>query len=282
MMTMISPSYQVGKVLQNLFNFRQFTKQEKYMMPLNSFIEKNKPTVEHYFNSLVKVDDPEDHLQVNKYMELTQKTKPVILISLHEISATHNLLLQNLDALATEKEDELKVILNDLGEAPPEIDDSDDREIQLTLTNRFKVAVEGMVSPSPPLPIWFILTPLLEEDEVERMYAETKELIIPVLSTIPIETSIHRLHLTVSPIASASPFQMSHTILSFCRMCLNRAFVMLERPITRIFLLKSTRSLKILPNWKKLAGYPRATDMKALFMISLWYRFFFSFERDYC
>jgi len=135
------------------------------------------PTVEHYFNSLVKVDDPEDHLQVNKYMELTQKTKPVILISLHEISATHNLLLQNLEALATEKDDELTVILNDLGPAPPEIDDSDDREIQLTLTNRFKVTVE-------------------EEDEVERMYAETKELIIPVLRTIPIETSIHRLHLT--------------------------------------------------------------------------------------
>lgn len=45
----------VGKVLQNLFNFRLFSKQEKYMMPLNDFIEKNKLTVEHYFNSLVKV-----------------------------------------------------------------------------------------------------------------------------------------------------------------------------------------------------------------------------------
>jgi Ras GTPase-activating-like protein IQGAP2/3 len=45
----------VGKVLQNLFNFRLFSKQEKYMMPLNDFIEKNKVTVEHYFNSLVKV-----------------------------------------------------------------------------------------------------------------------------------------------------------------------------------------------------------------------------------
>jgi len=33
---------------------------------------------------------------------------------------------------------------------------------------------------------------------VERMYTETKELIIPVLRTIPIESSIHRLHLTVS------------------------------------------------------------------------------------
>ncbi|KAL6067246.1 Ras GTPase-activating-like protein rgaA [Balamuthia mandrillaris] len=168
----------VGKVLQNLFNFRLFNKQEKYMMPLNSFIEKNKPVVEHYFNSLVKVDEPEDYLQVNKYMELTQKTKPLIQISLHEISSVHNLLLDNLDSLAPDKDDDLRVILKDLGEAPPEIDDLDDREIQLTLTsNRFKVEVE-------------------EEDEVERMYAETKELIIPVLRTIPIETSIHRLHLT--------------------------------------------------------------------------------------
>lgn len=49
--------------MQNLFNFRPFPKTEKYMMQLNTFIEKNKPTVEHYFNSLVKVDDPEDHLQ---------------------------------------------------------------------------------------------------------------------------------------------------------------------------------------------------------------------------
>jgi len=96
---------------------------------------------------------------------------------LHEISATHNLLLENLDALAPEKEDEMRQILKDLGDPPPAIGEADDREIQLTLTNRFKVAVE-------------------EEDEVERMYAETKELIIPVLRTIPIETSIHRLHLT--------------------------------------------------------------------------------------
>lgn len=167
----------VGKVLQNLFNFRLFNKQEKYMMPLNGFIENNKSIVEHYFNSLVKVDDPEDHLQVNKYMELTQKTKPVILISLHEISAVHNLVLQNLDSL-TEKDDELRVIMKDLGEAPPEIAEEDDREIQLTLTsNRFKVEVD-------------------EEHETERLYMETKELIIPVLRLIPIETSIHRLHLT--------------------------------------------------------------------------------------
>src|SRR5690606_36331184 len=109
----------VGKVLQNLFNFRLLGSQEVYMTPLNPFIEKNKPIVEHYFNSLVKVDNPEDHLQVNKYMELTQKTKPVILISLHEIIATHRLLLENLSDLAPDKDDDLRVILKDLGGTPP-------------------------------------------------------------------------------------------------------------------------------------------------------------------
>jgi len=112
-------------------------------------------------------------------MELTQKTKPVILVSLHEISATHTLLLENLDELAgSEDDDELRVILKDLGsEPPPEIDEDEDRELQLTLVNRFKVDVE-------------------EEDATEALYAKTKELIIPVLRTIPVETSIHRLHLT--------------------------------------------------------------------------------------
>eukprot|EP01090_Pellita_catalonica_P007057 TRINITY_DN175_c0_g1_i1.p1 TRINITY_DN175_c0_g1~~TRINITY_DN175_c0_g1_i1.p1 ORF type:complete len:924 (-),score=207.35 TRINITY_DN175_c0_g1_i1:100-2871(-) len=167
----------VGKVLQNLFNFRCFNNNEKHMIALNSFIEKNKPVVEHYFNSLVKVDDPEDHLSVNKYNELTQKTKPVILISLHEISSTHNLLLEHLDDLAPEKDDELRQILKDLGDPPPAVNEEEDREIQLTLTNRFHVEVE-------------------EDDAIERMYLETKELIIPILRAIPVETSIHRLHLT--------------------------------------------------------------------------------------
>lgn len=77
-------------------------------------------------------------------MELTQKTKPVIIISLHEIAQTHRFLLQNIDKLAKDKEDPLRLILADLGEAP-EVSKEDDREIQLTLTNRFKQNMEGMI-----------------------------------------------------------------------------------------------------------------------------------------
>jgi len=54
-------------------------------------------------------------------------------------------LAQHLEQLAPEKEDPLRQILVDLGpapEAPKEGEAEDDREIQLTLTNRFKVEVE--------------------------------------------------------------------------------------------------------------------------------------------
>eukprot|EP01088_Endostelium_zonatum_P021601 TRINITY_DN864_c0_g1_i4.p1 TRINITY_DN864_c0_g1~~TRINITY_DN864_c0_g1_i4.p1 ORF type:complete len:335 (-),score=106.14 TRINITY_DN864_c0_g1_i4:37-1041(-) len=112
-------------------------------------------------------------------MELTQKAKPAIMISLHEIVETHRLLLNNLDELAPQADDKLRIILKDLGEgAPPEVDEEDDREIQLTLSNRFKEDVK-----------------MDEEDETTRLYAETKEMIIPVLRNIPVEASIHRQHL---------------------------------------------------------------------------------------
>lgn len=45
-----------------------------------------------YINDLTSISDAEDYLAVNKYMELTQKTKPLILISDHEIAETHELL----------------------------------------------------------------------------------------------------------------------------------------------------------------------------------------------
>jgi len=118
---------------------------------------------------LMDVPEPTEFLQVDKYMELTQKTKPVIIISLHEISQTHQYLKQHAAKLAKDKEDPLNVILNDL-EAPPVVNKQDDREIQLTLTNRFKSnTMEEEVSAS------------------ESLFAETKELIINTFRSIPVQ-----------------------------------------------------------------------------------------------
>merc|ERR1712137_327040 len=169
-----------SRVLQNLFNFKKFSADkpgEKFFLPLNSFIERNIPVIQEYTESIFKVPEPEEKLQVNKYMELAQKAKPVIIISLHEIFKTHALLAENLSQLVTETDDPLKVVMADLGPPPASTDDDDqDRELQLTLTNRFKVELD-------------------EDSEHQKLYAETKELVIPILRLVPVQNSIHRLSL---------------------------------------------------------------------------------------
>jgi len=100
----------------------------------------------------------------------------VISISLHEIYNTHSLVAKHLDGLAPDKEDPLRQIMVDLGAPPDNVSEEDDREIQLTLTNRFKVEVE-------------------EENEIQKLIAETKELVIPILRLVPIQNTIQRLTL---------------------------------------------------------------------------------------
>lgn len=158
----------VAKVLQNLFNFSTFTPNDKSMMVMNPWINKNIEAVRDYFTDLIEVAEPDEYLQVDRYMELTQKTKPIIIISLKEITATHSFLQQNIHKLCKEADDPLRLILTDLGD-PPQIAEEDNREIQLTLTNRFKQNMEEEISSSASL------------------YAETKELVINTFRLIPVQ-----------------------------------------------------------------------------------------------
>jgi len=138
-------------------------------VPLNDWLKSRFETVTEYFTDLIDIPEPSEYLQVDKYVELTQKTKPVIIISLHEISQTHKFFAQNAEKLTKDKEDPLRVILNDLAE-PIDIAKDDDREIQLTLTNRFTQNMDDDVSASA------------------NLYAETKQLCINVFKIIPVQS----------------------------------------------------------------------------------------------
>eukprot|EP01099_Mayorella_cantabrigiensis_P000423 TRINITY_DN1192_c0_g5_i2.p1 TRINITY_DN1192_c0_g5~~TRINITY_DN1192_c0_g5_i2.p1 ORF type:complete len:570 (+),score=148.18 TRINITY_DN1192_c0_g5_i2:80-1789(+) len=165
----------ISKVLRYLFNLKVFGSTDKHYQCMDGFLTEKSEVIIEYFNALIQVPEPEEQLEVDKYMELTQKTKPVILISLHEMVSTHRSLLAHLNEIAPEKDDPLRLVLNDLGE-PTDIDQDDDRELQLTLNNRFKVDLD-------------------EESEATRLYAETKELVIPILHMVPVVNSIVRLNL---------------------------------------------------------------------------------------
>lgn len=159
----------VAKVLQQLFYLSTFT--EKYMQPVNDWITANMDRARQYLENLLDVPDPEDFLKVDRYIELTQKTKPVIIISYHEVSQTHNLVHKHLDSLSLEKDDPLRIIMKELAALGPipDIPKDDDREVQLTLTNRFETHVEEDLNPD------------------KQLFSETKELAIKALSGIPVE-----------------------------------------------------------------------------------------------
>ena len=160
----------VSKVLlQLMFRLSGFPAGDE-LAPLNPWIQANRKRVIDYYSELIDVPPPEDYLQVNQYMELTQKTKPIIIVSMGELVLAHQLVKDALSSVVTDKNDPLAVIVNDLGEVPVIDAAHAKRELQLQLENRFKGTMEDEVKPGA------------------HLYAETKELIIQIFKVIPIKT----------------------------------------------------------------------------------------------
>jgi len=162
----------VAKVMQNLFSLATFQKQEKWLLPLNDWISSKLSLVRKYFEDIIAVPDPSEYLRVDKYNELTLKINPVIVISLSEIFQTHLLIMENIGSLKQkDKEDPLEVIVKELGPPPPNASsagaDELEREIQLTLVNKFKERMEEDISSSA------------------MVLAATRELVIQVFRGMP-------------------------------------------------------------------------------------------------
>jgi hypothetical protein len=55
---------------------------------------------------------------MDQFTESTLIAKPIIYISLQELHDTHVLLIEHLDAVAPDKHDPLRELLEDLGDSP--------------------------------------------------------------------------------------------------------------------------------------------------------------------
>jgi hypothetical protein len=100
---------------------------------------------------------------VFQYNELVQRAKPVIVISTHEIVRIHTMVEKHLAKLAPDSDDNLRVIMKDLGAVPPL--PSTEKDIQLWLSNRFKADVPEVCV------LGFLLQSPLESDFVLFLFA---------------------------------------------------------------------------------------------------------------
>lgn len=164
----------LAKILQNLANNVQFGGvKEFFMEPLNPFLDKSKDRLNDFLENLTRVDNLSEHLMLDKYLALGKTTDTSINISLNEMYFVHSLLQQHLEVLTDkEKENALRLILTELGPAPPQLPRGENATVDLKLANRFENEPGNALNMRP-----------------ERMYNETKYLLFYVLKVLPHITS---------------------------------------------------------------------------------------------
>ncbi|GAA5987378.1 hypothetical protein JCM11641_006948 [Rhodosporidiobolus odoratus] len=164
----------IAKMLQNLANKPSYSK-EAYMMSLQPFVDNNKTRMNQFLNSLCDVADFYDTLEMDQYMALSKKDLQIN-ITLNEMYNTQSLLIQHLDSLARNDKQHLRILLDELGPAPPQVPRKDNRSIELALYSRWE------------MPIQDITTALMAENNVTQndiLYLETKSIFVQLIRSIP-------------------------------------------------------------------------------------------------
>ncbi|KAF8936890.1 putative ras GTPase-activating protein sar1 [Dissophora ornata] len=164
----------IAKMLQNLANKPTYAK-EAYMMTLNPFVENNKARINKFLNDLCEVGDFYESLEMDQYMALSKK-EINLHITLNELFNTHQLLSQHREALAPQEKHHLRVCLNELGAAPPQVPRKENKTIVLPLFSRWETPIQDLHST------------FLQETNITQadiMYMETKSILVQLIRSIP-------------------------------------------------------------------------------------------------
>lgn len=112
------------------------------MIPTNPFVEQNKQRINRFLNDLCEVGDFYESLEMDQYMALSKKDI-VLNITLNEMYNTHALLQQHIDVLAPKKDDHLRILLTEAGQAPAQVPRKQNLPIVLPLFSRWETPIQG-------------------------------------------------------------------------------------------------------------------------------------------
>eukprot|EP01006_Ploeotia_vitrea_P031861 TRINITY_DN64153_c0_g3_i3.p1 TRINITY_DN64153_c0_g3~~TRINITY_DN64153_c0_g3_i3.p1 ORF type:complete len:649 (-),score=387.13 TRINITY_DN64153_c0_g3_i3:60-2006(-) len=160
----------IAKVLQNLSNGMRFKDKEVYMQECNRFIDERMETIQDYFDRLADVEDLQDQLQIDKYLEHT--TMNSITISFNQISLIHKLLLKHTDVVCPRENDSMRSILKRLGDPPPKLTLKQNRTVVLQLIDRREQRLSTAVD-------------AFENHAVNPLHIQARTLLLSVLRLLP-------------------------------------------------------------------------------------------------
>uniref|UniRef100_A0A674EQE0 IQ motif containing GTPase activating protein 1 n=1 Tax=Salmo trutta TaxID=8032 RepID=A0A674EQE0_SALTR len=108
----------IAKMLQHAASNKMFLGDNAHLNPINEYLSSSYQKFRRFFLAACDVPSLEDKFNVDQYSDLVTLQKPVIYISIGEVINTHTLLLDHQDAIASEHNDPIHELLEDLGEVP--------------------------------------------------------------------------------------------------------------------------------------------------------------------
>ncbi|KAI8799673.1 hypothetical protein BJ742DRAFT_844964 [Cladochytrium replicatum] len=171
---------EVAKMLHQISVNKQFN-QDDESEAMNAYLSKSAKTFGLFFLEASTVVTAEDYFNIDEYVDLSRTQKPTILISPHEVFQVHRTLVENIgDIVEPSKDDPLSLILNDLGNPPPQSESKDNNSgaVTLSLVNRFAKIDDA-------------------DSQVRNIFVETKRYI---LSVIRIQSGKNLLETLVAPV----------------------------------------------------------------------------------
>ncbi|CAG8626544.1 324_t:CDS:10, partial [Acaulospora morrowiae] len=164
----------VAKILQNLANKPSY-KKEEYMKMFDPFVENNKQRINKFLLELCEVGDFYESLEMDQYMALSKKDL-ILHITLNEVYNTHALLVQHQDVLAPSEKNHLRILLDEVGPAPPQVGRKENKTIELPLFSRWETPIQDLA------------TALMSDNSVTQndiLYMETKSIFVQIIRSIP-------------------------------------------------------------------------------------------------
>ncbi|OWT43526.1 Ras GTPase activating protein [Pochonia chlamydosporia 170] len=172
---------EVAKVVGQIASGRPFGGENIYLQPLNNFVTDSIQRMRQIMQNLISVADAESTFGVDEFNDLYAKNKPTLYIKMTDVFAIHNLVVSELPFMCPSRDDVLREIIQDLGNAK-----SNENEMNAAGTSDIQM----------------FLTPKLHdvqdpEEDVKTLFMETKRC---VLYIIRVQTGANLLEILVKPI----------------------------------------------------------------------------------
>ncbi|KAK4239881.1 hypothetical protein C8A03DRAFT_13752 [Achaetomium macrosporum] len=172
---------EVAKVLGQIASGRQFGGDNIYLQPLNAFVAESIERLAQLTENLIAVPDAERTFDIDEFNDLYAKNKPTLYIKMADIFAIHNLIASELPHLSPNRDDMLREIMQDLGNAKhneSEMTAAGSSDIQLFLTPK----LHDVEDP---------------DAEIKALFMETKRCILYI---IRVQTGANLMEILVKPI----------------------------------------------------------------------------------